>query len=1040
MCDTGISSSLPDPTHSTYDAVGVNATGLYRHAFFLPEDWENEEVEGNCNRYFLVFEGVDSAFLVWLDGKYVGYSQDSCLPAEFDITDILVESGFDETGSFSHLLSCQVMRWSDGSYLEDQDKWWLSGIYREVYIIKKPAFQRIADYEFGYSLNWSENSDAVSVDFEVDILVEGNSSSLTSRASCIESKITAQVFDADGALIYVNVATVPHLTPTSTTESSTSTNSLPRVLLAEREVNSRVSDRKIASHGYDSAVVSVRGSLVSPRLWSAENPYLYIVVLSLKSGPSFDHEACRIGFREVRIGGPWNTLQVNRQTITIAGINRNEFDSKNGRSVSKATMLKDVMILKQLNFNAIRTSHYPSHHYLLELCDAAGLYVVDEANIETHGFQVLGQAVGYLSNKREWLGAHMARLARMIERDKNFSCVIGWSLGNESGTGPSHDAMASWMRIRDISGRFLQYESGGSCTHLTNIVCPMYRRPDWCEDRAVNDPLQRPVILCEYAHAMGNSAGGLHHYWSLFHSQRCPRLQGGFIWDMVDQGLNIERNEMLSNKIFARSKPYKYGGDFGDFPNSKQFCINGILGPDRDLHPIAFEAACLQSPISFELFEMKPSNEIYLVVNNRRKFSDLSDVTLKLRLGCNKYVACGCPVEVTLRLDNTVVASGKITLQLKAYWSDLMQSMMEQRVGENYFCIEDFEDAWLNINATTNVSTPYVPSGHSIVHLSLRHERLQSLVYQCIRAASEGPMQSLVAADYDEYDYGRLSVRRMTPKQKARARAAFLSRSMQTHPKRNDIFWSKWSEFEEAHGDENTFRDMVNVMKSIEEEYGCGELTVSSATQDDGNIVVSWTNGSHAILSASCGRLISWMINDCASQKELLKSPLDICFWRAPTDNDRGGAVFSYFSQWKAFGLNSLARAENSVTLRIINVGSTDVVAVEAKWVLESNLSTDCVIKTQVACSIVYTFKRDGSVDFRFTSVLPKNVPPLPRFGLRFSIPSEFTTAVWYGLGPHEAYDDRMSCVTTGLFSSAIEDMHTPYVVPQESGRRAEPK
>lgn len=1052
LCDTGIGGSAPDPTQTTFDSVGINATGLFRHEFKLPDNWTRNEDFG---RIFIVFEGVDSALSVWLNGQFVGYSQDSCLPAEFDITDILKSSRGESSASVAHLLACQVTRWSDGSYLEDQDKWWLSGIYREVYLIRKPSLSRIADFEISYNLQWegSEGSErALSAMVDLQVLIHGETSSLSSEVGntgSLDSSprvLSAELYASSSltAAVCSMEAVVPPLTSTSSAEHPTASNALPGFTRANKLESAMMSEHCDFPYKYNSAVVSLQGLLPAPHLWSAEDPHLYILVLKLGGVGDEDVEAVRVGFREVRIGGAMNTLQVNRRTLTIAGVNRNEFHCRQGRSVPLQTMQKDIMLLKQLNFNAVRTSHYPSHHKFYELCDAAGIYVVDEANIETHGFQVLGQAVGYLSSLSEWRGSYLARVSRMYERDKNSSCVIGWSLGNESGTGAAHDAMARWIRSRDISGRFLQYESGGSCSGLTDVICPMYRRPEWCEQQAQSDPQRRPVILCEYAHAMGNSAGGLHHYWGLFKNPRLPRLQGGFIWDLVDQGLLLEDEKSLEEEVIAGSKRYKYGGDFKDVPNSRQFCINGILGPDRELHPIAYEAAALQAPISFEITSLNSGKDVYLVVHNRRVFCDFSDLSLRLCLCCNTHASAGSYVEVKLTEENLVPPGGKLTLILKPYWSDLMQNMLEQGRVPECFCIHEYKDAWLDVNVVTNTPTAYVPRGHSVSRVSLRHEKLKNLTYDCIRAFAEeeGSVASGAIANTETFDYGIFNMKKLSPKAIAQARAAFMQRAEDMNYKGADAFWTKWGEFEEAHGDQYTFRDMLKIKNSLSDLRVPISLSVHHETMIDGSIAVTWSNGNRAVVSATCGRLVSWMTADSSAQGKgnIIASPIDLCFWRAPTDNDRGGADFSYFSQWVAYGLNSLQRCPDDTSLDISIETNCDLLCIEARWVLESTGNDKCVIPTRINCVVKYYFLLNGSVNVNFSATLPSNLPPIPRFGLRFSIPGEFDTAGWFGLGPHEAYDDRRACVRTGIFSSPIEDLHTPYVVPQESGRRADPR
>lgn len=288
---------------------------------------------------------------------------------------------------------------------------------------------------------------------------------------------------------------------------------------SEIEYNYPISQSQLQSN-IGSLVITLTGIINTPQLWNAETPYLYRVVLTIIKKDSFgniseiDVEGCSMGIKEVSFNKEYNQLCINRIPITIAGINRHEFCPNNGRNISDELMLLDITLLKQFNFNAVRLSHYPNHHKWLELCDQYGLYVIDECNIETHGFQWSGQAVNYLSSSPQWYGAHLSRFVRMYERDKNFASIIGWSLGNESGVGISHHKMYNWGKLRETNGRFIQYESGCAVSKVTDIICPMYLHPNWCINQSIHDKKKRPVILCEYAHAMGNSSGIIISFYS----------------------------------------------------------------------------------------------------------------------------------------------------------------------------------------------------------------------------------------------------------------------------------------------------------------------------------------------------------------------------------------------------------------------------------------------------------------------------------------------------------------------------------------------
>ena len=540
-----------------------NPTGCYRQTFELPVSWISDD-----RRVFVVFEGVDSAFYCWINGKFVGYSQDSRLPAEFDVTEYLLPG--------TNLLAAQVMRWSDGSYLEDQDHWWLSGIHRDVVLyVKEPTF--IADYVVSTNVPEGSVGSALVV---ADVFVHEAVTADVSLPSDVD--LDVQLYDANRKLV-----------ADATTDSS------DLELCDPGEVHGQPFEK---SPPYFIRKVSVKLEIPTAHLWTAETPYLYTLVMRTLSplgrsidqnGPKMkvisDVEACRVGVRTVKIFG--QRLRVNQEPIIIQGVNRHEHCPKHGKAVTKQSMLQDVIMMKRYNFNAVRTSHYPNHPRFYDLCDEHGLYVCDEANMETHGFNVGLHPTPFLSNDPRWRLAHIARVARMIQRDRNHASIIMWSLGNEAGCGGGQHAMATWARLND-STRPLHYESGGSRTTCTDIICPMYARVRTCEYMAAETCAQgRPVILCEYSHAMGNSNGNVNKYWDCFRKEGA--VQGGFVWDWVDQGLDSVSHD--GQRFWA------YGGDFGDQPNDAQFCINGLVFPDRRPHPATEELKFLMRPVTFHL-------------------------------------------------------------------------------------------------------------------------------------------------------------------------------------------------------------------------------------------------------------------------------------------------------------------------------------------------------------------------------------------------------------------------------------------------------
>jgi beta-galactosidase len=540
-----------------------NPTGCYRTEFEVSQ-------EQLCQRNHIIFDGVNSAFHLWCNGQWVGYSQDSRLPSEFDLQPFL-QAG-------KNRIAVMVIRWSDGSYLEDQDMWWLSGIFRDVVLLTKPQ-QQIRDVFITPDL------DACYRDATLAIKTTINAPN--------NYTVSIQVFDGDTALC------VPHTQSTN---------------------NKRVDEKG----GWDDVVFQSL-SIENPRKWTAETPNLYRCVVSLEDeqGNIVDVEGYDIGFRKVEMTD--GQLCVNGKPLLIRGVNRHEHHPENGHAVTESDMITDIKLMKQNNFNAVRTAHYPNHPRWYELCDELGLYVVDEANIETHGMFPMGR----LAADPQWAGAFMSRYTQMVERDKNHASIIIWSLGNECGYGANHDAMYAWSKSFDPS-RPVQYEGGGANTSATDIICPMYARVDYdLEDEAVPKysikkwlslPGEtRPLILCEYAHAMGNSLGSFDDYWKAF--KEYPRLQGGFIWDWVDQGLS----KTDENGVHY----WAYGGDFGDTVNDRQFCINGLLFPDRSAHPSLFEAKYSQQHVRFMLAPITKKKAITSLVQNEYALSIFSDYVFR---------------------------------------------------------------------------------------------------------------------------------------------------------------------------------------------------------------------------------------------------------------------------------------------------------------------------------------------------------------------------------------------------------------------------
>ena len=543
-----------------------NPTGCYRTEFSITQE---QLTQGN----HIIFDGVNSAFHLWCNGEWVGYSQDSRLPSEFDLQPFLIAG--------KNRIAVMVIRWSDGSYLEDQDMWWLSGIFRDVTLLTKPQ-AHIKDIFITPDLDACYRDATLAVKTTVD--------------APEHYQVSVQVFDKNA-------------------------------IIGEAEIQSTDNKRVDEKGGWDD-VIFHNLTFKNPKKWTAETPNLYRCVVSLldEQQQIVDIESYDIGFRKVEM--LQGQLCLNGQPLLIRGVNRHEHHPELGHAITESSMITDIKLMKQNNFNAVRTAHYPNHPRWYELCDEYGLYVVDEANIETHGMFPMGR----LASDPQWAGAFMSRYTQMLERDKNHASIIIWSLGNECGHGANHDAMYGWSKSFDPS-RPVQYEGGGANTSATDIICPMYARVDTdLQDDAVPKHAikkwlslpgeSRPVILCEYAHAMGNSLGSFADYWQAF--KEYPRLQGGFIWDWVDQGLT--KTDEKGTDYWA------YGGDFGDTVNDRQFCINGLLFPDRSPHPSLFEAKYCQQHLSFALAPQVEQNQYSLTVFSDYIFRNTDNEKLVWRL------------------------------------------------------------------------------------------------------------------------------------------------------------------------------------------------------------------------------------------------------------------------------------------------------------------------------------------------------------------------------------------------------------------------
>ncbi len=546
-----------------------NHVGSYRREIIVPAHWKGKEIIAH-------FGSVTSNMYLWVNGKYVGYSEDSKMEAEFNLTPYL------KPGQ-KNLIAFQVFRWCDGTYLEDQDFFRYSGVGRDCYLYARGKKQ-IADIRITPDLDTQYQNGSLAIN-------------LTTKG---RGEIELELFDAN---------------------------------------NQPVVTKSLNASGNISTTMEV----ASPNKWTAETPYLYTLHATLKEGNKvLEVIPVKVGFRKVELKNA--QILVNGQPILIKGANRHEMDPDGGYVVSRERMIQDIQIMKMFNLNAVRTCHYPDNNLWYELCDQYGLYVVAEANIESHG---MGYGKNTLAKREDYKKAHLERNQRNVQRCFNHPSVIIWSLGNEAGYGPNFEVAYDWVKAEDPS-RAVQYERAGT-KGKTDIYCPMYADYQWCENYSKDDKYQKPLIQCEYAHAMGNSQGGFKEYWDLV--RKYPKFQGGFIWDFVDQSV---RWTGKNGKMI-----YAYGGDFNRFDASDiNFCNNGLISPDRIPNPHAYEVRHFYQNIWTTPANLK-NGEINIF--NEYFFRDLSAYYLEWEmLKDGKSVRCG-------RIDNLNVQpqqTAKVKLNL----------------------------------------------------------------------------------------------------------------------------------------------------------------------------------------------------------------------------------------------------------------------------------------------------------------------------------------------------------------------------------------
>jgi beta-galactosidase len=987
---TNVQMPFPDPPPNP---PRENPTGIYRRTFQLPGQGAAAAPVApgrpDAERIVLHLGGAESVAIIWIDGTFVGIAKDTRLESEFDITAALA-------GAPDHELLVMVVRYSDASFIEDQDQWWMAGIHRDVYLRREPT---VCPTEVRLIPELEEDNHHGSLTAEIVLAIPP-------EQAPGEWTVEVELLDGPGDLLNRQPDASARPEAAAAAAESGVAEAVARVTGVCTGIPA--SD----GHAHESPNRADRLRLKTGRLavtpWNGEAPYLYTVLITVR-GPAGGTTAAatgapaaapagtaapatgapdagagprgailavyrqRIGFRRVEIAD--RQLLINGKPVLIKGVNRHEHDPDTGKAITRQSMIRDLELLRQFNFNAVRTAHYPNHPDWYDLCDQFGIYLWDEANVEAHHYY------NDICRDPRYTAAFVERVQRVVLRDYNHPAVLVWSLGNESGYGPNHDAAAGWVRHADPR-RPVHYEGAvrtefGQATYhfwrgraATDIIPPMYapveeiaawataggrvpdgatladRAPDaagdpGCPAQGAPDP--RPLILCEYSHAMGNSNGGLADYFHAFRT--LPGLQGGFIWDWVDQG--IRQTAPNGREYFA------YGGDFGDEPNDRDFCINGLIGPDRMPHPGMDEFRKLAQPVEVELTPLPGTSvpTVQLTLTNGRDFTPLA----------------GCALHWTVTDDGEECASGAL-------------------------------------------SPPEVAPGASVP--------------VTIELAGAPPLES----GREE----RILTVRLTA-----------DRATALTPKDHEFAWEQWVLNETASGVEDTSAAGTSVPAPVSwsidgtrPEAGIGAAAwhgggpAGVASGDGAAVPATGTTGTTGATARPVGEAPPLLLELAPESGlprlvagDLVIAGPALALWRAPTENDvirhMAGQEEKPASRWAALGLNAL----------------------EAQWESDGpgRLTAEYRHGSALRATLVLEVVADGG-RHRLDAVVTvdSSVTDLPRVGLRFDLPGGFENLEWYGRGPRESYPDRTAGYPVGRYRSTVTDQYVPYVLPQEHGGHAD--
>lgn len=1021
-----------------------NPVGSYRRTFTIPGKWDGREI-------FIVFDGVDSAFYLWVNGQKVGYSQDSRTPAEFNITQYLKDG--------KNTIAAEVYRYCDGSYLEDQDFWRLSGVYRNVYLYATPALH-IQDFFVHTDLDDKYKNATLRVDARVI-----NCGSDKAAAPTLE----ATLIDRQQKKDWFSFLTGPK-----------------KRFIGNAEANA---DTVAADGTLD---YSFSKQLTNPKKWSAEAPNLYTLVLSLKDagGKTIETVSANIGFRKSEIKD--GQLLVNGQPIYIKGVNRHEHDPDTGHTISRESMIRDIKMMKQNNINTVRTCHYPDVPEWYELCDEYGLYIIDEANIESHG---MGYGDESLAKQPEWKGAHMARTKAMVERDKNHPCVIIWSLGNEAGFGENFEATSAWIKQRDPS-RPVHYEQAGQ-RPATDIVAPMYasiRRLIRYARREQN----RPLILCEYEHAMGNSLGNMADYWVAIEEYK--HLQGGSIWDWVDQGLRKKPDPVTTLKTQS-GLTATINGTIEEGPNGNKSIRGCLIVDDIPELDITGENLTLQAWVKpakngqpeHQPIITKGDTQYSLKVNNdqlqffiydntwqtlnaelpdnwydrwHRVTGTYDGSTMKLYIDRKEVASrsysgsiqhCDYPVGIGINTQASGRRFNGLISGVRIYDRTLMDEQLVETPIEPVLAMDmnafDMQttypdkDAWFWAYGGDYGDVPNDGNFccNGIVQPDRKpnpHMYEMKKVYQNIKVHEEDLANGkvkirnkyfFIPTDFVEtlwevtengrvIQKGSLGTIRVQPQKtqivtipfekpipvpgsEYHLKVSFALNANQPWAKKGYIL--AWDQFElPLKADQPLPTAEVDSMPAVTVSENSESVTIKN---DDFMI----------LFDKSKGVLSDWSFEGT----DLVASPLQANFWRAPTDNDNGNGMPNRCGVWKNAAANSTVSkfSVEQVNPQVVKVSVTKKPDAE-----DSTLQT------------VYTIYGCGEVLISNTLAPGDDLPELPRIGMQMEMPGEFSIMQWFGRGPQESYRDRKTGYAVGVYQENVYKPEHVYVRPQENGNKTD--